>query len=732
VSHHPYFWLVVAMLFVFWGGPQQAGQTSANEELWEAARAGDVARVQKALDSGADVNAKARYDMTALAFAADKGHTDVVRLLLDRGAQVNSQDTFYKMRAVDLALQNGHRGVARLLLERGSQGAPAALMNGLQADDAALVKLALASPDLTAANLNSALAMAKKLGRSDAVTAITEKLAALPAAAAPKVTIERPVLESYAGTYRTEGGMTLTVGLSGDTLTVTVPGQPALTLVPASTSSFTVVEVDGLSVSFAGRGGMTERMTVVQNNNTTVLQRVTADAAAAKPSATATAPPAPTPSTAAPPAPARRTAARPWPAFRGQNAAGNGDGQGAVSEWNVATGTNVRWKTPVPGIAISSPIVWGDRVFVTTAVGSSADKTFRTGLYGDVKPVDDLSEHTWKMVCLDKATGKVLWERTAFTGTPKVKRHPKSTQANSTPVTDGKRVVAVFGSIGLLAAWDINGAPLWTQKIGVIDSGWFLDPTYQWGHSSSPIIYRNSVILQADAQKGSYVAAYDLSSGKELWRTPREEIPTWGTPTVFSANGRDELVTNGTKVRGYDPQTGKQLWTLGPNSEVTVGTPVVGDGLVYVTGGYPPVRPVYAIKPGSNGDISLAKGATSSEAIAWSNTSGTYIPTPIVYDGLLYTLDNSGILTTYDAKSGERIYRSRVGGGGAFTASPVAADGRLFIANEDGDVFVVRAGRTYEQLAKNEMKEVILSTPAISDGLIIVRTLGHVYAFGEK
>jgi outer membrane protein assembly factor BamB len=337
------------------------------------------------------------------------------------------------------------------------------------------------------------------------------------------------------------------------------------------------------------------------------------------------------------------------------------------------------------------------------------------------------------VLCLDKDTGRILWERTAFTGLPKVKRHTKASQANSTPVTDGKRVVGIFGTIGLLAAWDMEGKPLWTQDVGVLDSGWFFDPDYQWGHSSSPIIYRNTVIVQADRQKHSFMAAYDLDTGKEVWRTERDEISSWGTPTLFRTEGRDEIVTNGPKIRAYDPATGTVLWTLGPNSEVTVGTPVVGDGLVYVTGGYPPVRPIYAIKPGASGDIELTKEKTTSDAIAWSNDrEGTYIPTPIVYQGILYTCGNNGVLSAYDAKTGERLYRARVGGGGSFSASPVAADGRLYFANEDGDIFVVRAGRTYEELSKNEMKEVIMSTPAISDGVIVVRTLGHVYGIGEK
>jgi outer membrane protein assembly factor BamB len=278
----------------------------------------------------------------------------------------------------------------------------------------------------------------------------------------------------------------------------------------------------------------------------------------------------------------------------------------------------------------------------------------------------------------------------------------------------------------------MDGKELWKTDVGILDSGWFFDPTYQWGHSSSPIIYRDKAIVQADVQKNSYIAAYDLRTGKQVWRTERDEISTWGTPTIFRTAAGEQVVTNGTKVRGYDPQTGKLLWTLGPNSEVTVGTPVVGDGLVFVTGGYPPVRPIYAVKPTASGDISLPKDATSSDAIAWSNTSGTYIPTPLYYQGILYTCGNDGVLSAYDAKTGERLYRARVGGGGSFVASPIAADGRLYFANEDGDIIVARAGRKYEELAKNQMKEVISSTPAISDGLIVVRTLGHVYGIGAN
>ena len=707
--------------------------SNINEELFAASRAGDVARVTRALEQGADVNAKARYNATALTFAADRGHIDVVKLLLDRGADPNLLDTFYQMRAIDLAMMNNHSAVALLLLERGSKGAAGVLNVAIQRGDVALVKAALGSPELTNAHITSAMNAAKRANNATITELVATKAATMPKDTTPTVTVEHAVLESYVGSYRNEAGtVTLAVTLSGNNLVVAPPGQPPLTLMPTSQSNFRPVEFEGMTVSFTARGGMTERLVVAQGNTTQTFERVAATA-----SSTVTAsPPLPPPvltTKADPVKPAPRGPAKPWPGFRGENATGNGDAQGAVTTWDVDTGENIRWKTPIPGIATASPIVSGNRVFVTTAISSAGDKTFRVGAYGDVAPVNDLSEHTWKIYALDKSTGKILWEQTAFTGLPQTKRHTKSAQANSTPVTDGKRVVAVFGSIGMLAAWDVNGKPLWTKDIGVIDSGWFFDPGYQWGHSSSPLIYGNSVIVQADQQQRSFIAAYDLNTGKEVWRTGREdEISTWGTPTLFRANGRDQVVTNGTKVRGYDPATGKLLWTLGPNSEITVGTPVVGEGLVYVTGGYPPVRPLYAVTPAASGDISLAKGSTSSDVIAWSNTEGTYIPTPLFYQGLLYTFNNNGVLTAYDARTGERVQRARVGGGGSFAASPIAADGRLFFANEDGDVFVARAGRTYEEVAKNEMKEVIMATPAISDGVIIIRTLGHVYAIGQK
>ena len=423
-----------------------------------------------------------------------------------------------------------------------------------------------------------------------------------------------------------------------------------------------------------------------------------------------------------------------WPQFRGAGAQGIAEGKVAPTAWDATKMTGVRWKTPIPGLAHSSPVVWGERVFLTTAVSSEAKPASRYGLYGEVDPVKDEPKHTWHVMALDKQTGKVIWDRIAYEGVPRTKRHPKSTHASSTPATDGKHVVALFGSQGFLICYDMNGKLLWKQDIGVLDSGWFYDADYQWGHASSPIIYRNFVIVQADIQKDSFIAAYDITSGKQVWRTSRDEIPSWSTPTVYEGNGRAELVANGGKfVRGYDPQTGKELWRIGPNSEIVTPTPFAAHDLIFVANGYRPIQPIYAIRPGASGDISLKDGKDSNEFVAWSKQrGGPYMPTPIVYGDYFYTCSNQGVLAAYNAKTGERAYQERLGGkGGAFTSSPVAADGKIYLSSEDGDVFVVKAGAKYELLATNPVGEVMMATPAISDGLVIVRGINHLFAFGD-
>ena len=423
-----------------------------------------------------------------------------------------------------------------------------------------------------------------------------------------------------------------------------------------------------------------------------------------------------------------------WPSFRGANATGFVEGKPTPTTWDATKGTNVLWKTPIPGLAHASPIVWGDRVFVTTAVSSKGAEYFRHGLYGDVDMDKDTSPHSWHVYSLDKKTGKIIWDRVAHEGVPKIKRHIKATHASSSPVTDGKNVVAFFGSEGLYC-YDTNGKLIWKKDLGVLDAGWFYDPDYQWGTASSPIIYKNMVIVQCDVQKNSFIAAYDLKDGKELWKTVREEIPSWGTPTIYEGPSRVELITNATRaIRAYDPMTGKELWRMTGNPEVTATTPIFGHGLIFICNSYRPNQPIYAIRAGASGDISLKPNETTNQHIAWSmQRGGTYMPTPLIYGEYLYTCANQGVMACYNPKTGERLYQQRIGDkGGSYSASPVAADGKIYLSSEDGEIFVVKAGPKYELLATNQMGEVLMATPAISDGMIFVRGQHNVFAIAER
>ena len=412
-------------------------------------------------------------------------------------------------------------------------------------------------------------------------------------------------------------------------------------------------------------------------------------------------------------------AAQNWPSFRGPGASGVADKQSLPITWDVKRGTRILWKTPIPGLAHSSPIVWGDRIFLTTAVSSRPNATFKRGLYGDGDASDDLSPQQWKVLCLDRKTGRTLWDRTAYEGAPKEKRHIKATYANATPVTDGRVVVAFFGSQGL-HAYDLDGKPLWKRDLGRIDAGAYDAPDYEWGTASSPILYGDLVIVQCDQQKGSFLVALDKKSGEVVWKAERDELPSWGTPAIYPGKKRAELVTNGANfIRGYDPATGKELWRLSGSSKITAPTPVYSGDLILVASGRRPEAPIFAIRPGG--------------AVVWQKQQrGPYMPTPLIYGKYLYVLGNAGIFDCYAFKTGAEVYRQRIPHqGSGFSASPVASDGKIFLPSEDGDIFVVKAGPQFELLGKNEMGEPLMATPAIAGGMLIVRTEHRLWAVGQ-
>ncbi len=392
------------------------------------------------------------------------------------------------------------------------------------------------------------------------------------------------------------------------------------------------------------------------------------------------------------------------------------------------------WSTPVAGLAHASPVVWGDSVFVATAVRDGGEASLKVGLYGDIGAADDEGAQRYLLLRLDKGTGKVVWERTVYEGKPRQKRHTKATHANSTPATDGKRVVALFGSEGL-HCYDFDGKLVWKKDLGVLQAAFFKVPEAQWGFGSSPVIDDGVVYVQADVLPAGFLAAFSLADGRELWRTLREDVPTWSTPTVHDLGARKIVLVNGWKHAGaYDAKTGKEIWKLRGQGDIPVPTPFVVDGLVFLSQAHGPGSPVYVVKADATGDVTLAGDARSNDSVVWSlDRGGSYIPTPIVYDRVLYVGRDNGVLTAYRARTGEQLYQQRLGGGtGGFSASLVAADGKVYVTSEDGDVYVLKAGETYELLATNSLGEVAMATPAIADGTIFFRTRSRLVAIRDK
>lgn len=422
-----------------------------------------------------------------------------------------------------------------------------------------------------------------------------------------------------------------------------------------------------------------------------------------------------------------------WPMFRGPQALGIAEGYATPTKWDVESGQNVKWKTAIPGLGHASPVIWGDRVFVITAISGQKDPYLKVGLYGNIDPVDDPSVHRWMLYCLDKDSGEIIWEKLAHQGVPRIKRHTKATHANSTPATNGQFIVTFFGSEGLFC-FDFDGNLVWQKDLGELDAGFFRVPEAQWGFASSPMIHGDKVLVQCDVQENSFIAAFDLETGEQTWRTPREEVPTWSTPMVHVSDGRAQVIANGWKhIGGYDLQTGEPLWWMQGGGDIPVPVPVVAHDLIFITNAHGGMAPIYAIRTDASGNISLESSQSSNDGVAWSESrTGAYMVSPLVYGEQLYVLKNNGVLTCFEAKTGERHYQMRLGSGQTgFTASPVAANGNIYFSGEYGEIFVVRAGPEFELLGSNEMHEICMATPAISEGTLFFRTRGHLVAIGE-
>ena len=370
-------------------------------------------------------------------------------------------------------------------------------------------------------------------------------------------------------------------------------------------------------------------------------------------------------------------------------------------------------------------MVWGDHVFLTSAISSENVEPPTPGLYYGGERPKPTATHRWMLYDVDFATGKIRWEREVKSAPPAGPRHLKNTFASETPVTDGERVYAYFGNVGL-HVFDMDGTPVWSKDLGQHST------RNGWGTASSPALHDDRIIIVNDNEGQSFIAAFDKRSGKELWRVDRDEGTNWATPFVWEHSQGTEIVTSGTdKVRSYDLD-GVLLWELRGMSRITIPTPFAKDGLLYVTSGFvgDDLRPMYAIRAGARGDISLNEGDTSNDFIVWSNPRlGTYNTTAVVYDGYLYTLLDRGFLLAHDARTGKEIYgKQRISANASgFTASPWAYNGKVFALSEDGDAFVIKAGPKFELLGTNSQEEMTMATPAIVRGSLFIRTASKLY-----
>ena len=419
-----------------------------------------------------------------------------------------------------------------------------------------------------------------------------------------------------------------------------------------------------------------------------------------------------------------------WPQFRGPESRGVATGAYLPDRWSAEE--NVTWKTEIPGRGWSSPIVARDRVFLTAVVNLGESEEPKKGLYfgGDRRKPPE-SDHEWKVLCLDLQTGRVLWQRLVHSGRPVTPIHLKNSYASETPVTDGERLYAYFGNLGIFC-FDLDGRPIWSKRF---------EPhpiRFGWGTAAGPALFEDRLFIVNDNEEQSYLLALDKRTGEEVWRVNRDERSNWSSPYIWKNSLRTEIVTLGTgRVRSYDLD-GNLLWSLAGMSSITIATPYADGDLLYLSSGYvlDRLRPIYAIKPGASGDISLKDEDSSNEFVAWSQrTAAPYNPSTLLYDGRLYVLYDRSFVACFKASDGTAVYdRQRLPDGQAFTVSPWAYNGKLFCLSEDGVSYVLEAGDTFRILRTNPLAEddMCMATPAIAGDRLVIRTAVRVYCIQQS
>ncbi len=417
--------------------------------------------------------------------------------------------------------------------------------------------------------------------------------------------------------------------------------------------------------------------------------------------------------------------------FRGPGSRGVDDAATFPERWG--DGENIRWAKEIAGRGYSSPIVAGDRIYLTTVTRESGEpEPSKPGLYflGE-RPLLPNVQHDWQLLCLDLNTGEQLWSTSLHKGLPKTPRHIKNSYASETPVTDGENIYVLFGDVGLYCV-SKAGDVVWEHELPPV-------PTrLGWGTASSPILYGDRLYFVSDNDESSYVAAVDKASGEFVWKVSRDEKSNWSTPYIWKNSLRTELITPGTKkVRSYDLD-GNLLYEFGGCSSITIATPYSVGDLLYVSSGYvgDKARPLFAIKPGASGDISLQDDETKNQFIQWCQPQGApYNPSTLAYGDLVYVLKDRGITTAFDATTGQEVHKpARISGGRSFTASPWASRDRIYFLNEFGTTFVYQAGDDFKLLHQNELPDdsIFMATPTVAGDKLLIRSRKKLYCIQSQ
>lgn len=730
----------IALVCAIWSSVSLSLIADDGEALRDAARKGDAVTVKELIAKKVDVDSPSEYGVTALALACNHGHEEVAKLLLEGGAKPNTKDKFYRASPLTWAISKQSKTLVEALIKHGAEDVDSVIGSAVAMRQPEIVTILLDSGKASEKALLEAHATAKAIAKSapdaEPMKKIVESLEkVLPEAAIAEfekrkaANADTDKFKIYEGTYQSEAGLKLILRVSNGQFQAFDPESERATALQVEENG--TFSARGLTISFTKEKNAVTAMNWKVGERESIFKRLADGAADTKPTIDAT---SETPKVDL--GPDFPMESENWPSFRGTLARGINSAQPIPTKWDGAKGENIAWKLPIDGLATSSPVTWGKNVFLTTAVQSSDANGFKTGAYGDVDSVNSEGECSYQLWCINLDNGELRWKQEAAKEIPKVKRHLKSSHANPTPATDGKHVIAFFGGAGLFC-YDMEGKQVWAKDLGMLDSGWFYDKSYQWGFGSSPFIFEGMVIIQCDAQDECFVAALDIETGEVRWKTSRTEIPTWSSPVAFYApDGTPIVIATGTKcTAGYDARTGSQLWTMGGFSEIVVPTPQITPTAALLTSGYAPVQPILALKHDARGELKIPEDGKPKDAFLWSvMRGGPYMPTPVVFENRVYLLDNSGILSCLDLGTGVKVFRQRLRSdkASAYTSSPVAANGLLYCTSEEGHTFVVSLDNEGKTVAENDLGEAVLASPAIAQGKLLLRGEKHLFAIGEK